>query len=353
MKLVSILGDSVSTFEGYNPPDYAVFYDKVFQRRNGLQTVYDTWWAKVNQALNAFLCINNSYSGSRISGQSFPSAVSEERLNNLCNSGYSPDFILIYMGFNDFGYGVKISKPGTDGIRDADLSFFSDAYEYLLCTLRRKYPDSRIVCGTLMRTFMKNQPDWDFPEYYAGIEFEKYNNVIRSAAAKSDGSSLADLSAQGKRYETLDGTHPTIAGHQTLAEAWISSLADLDLLKPSIESCIKMYRSNKDSDSAVYMIFEALMRERVLLPVNECGKLVGLPVNYQTIIPIFTSPNEISKEEPVRLKPVFLSDNLDALMSAGLNLIVNPFSQADRQFIIPYPLIDKILRPLAETIKKT
>ena len=58
MRLVSIVGDSISTFEGFNPPGYAVFYDKEMIERNGLRTVYDTWWAKVNQALHAFLCVN-------------------------------------------------------------------------------------------------------------------------------------------------------------------------------------------------------------------------------------------------------------------------------------------------------
>ena len=53
MKLVSILGDSISTFEGYNPLGYSVFYDQEMQNKNGLKTVYDTWWAKVNQALGA------------------------------------------------------------------------------------------------------------------------------------------------------------------------------------------------------------------------------------------------------------------------------------------------------------
>lgn len=63
MKSISILGDSISTFEGCSPDGYTVFYDKEMQRVNGLDTMYDTWWAKVIQALHAYLCINNSYNG--------------------------------------------------------------------------------------------------------------------------------------------------------------------------------------------------------------------------------------------------------------------------------------------------
>ena len=76
MRMVSIVGDSVSTFEGYNPQGYAVFYDREMQVRNELNSVYDTWWAKVNQALHAFLCVNNSYSGSKVSGKVFPAGES-------------------------------------------------------------------------------------------------------------------------------------------------------------------------------------------------------------------------------------------------------------------------------------
>lgn len=48
MRLVSILGDSISTYEGYNPAGYAAFYEKATREWNGLSSVYDTWWAKVN-----------------------------------------------------------------------------------------------------------------------------------------------------------------------------------------------------------------------------------------------------------------------------------------------------------------
>lgn len=41
--LVSILGDSISTYNGYNPNGYAVYYDEEMQIRNGLKSVYDTW----------------------------------------------------------------------------------------------------------------------------------------------------------------------------------------------------------------------------------------------------------------------------------------------------------------------
>ena len=51
--LVSVLGDSISTYEGYIPANYKLYYDEDRQKINGLISVYDTWWAKVNQYLKA------------------------------------------------------------------------------------------------------------------------------------------------------------------------------------------------------------------------------------------------------------------------------------------------------------
>ena len=69
VKFVSILGDSISTYSGYNPIGYKVFYDEYNSLRNDMTSVYDTWWAKVNQFINAYICVNNSYSGSKVAGE--------------------------------------------------------------------------------------------------------------------------------------------------------------------------------------------------------------------------------------------------------------------------------------------
>ena len=232
MRSVSILGDSISTYEGHNPPGYAVYYSGEVPAINGLRSVSDTWWAKVIQTLDASLCVNNSYSGSEVSGWSFPAGVSEERLDLLRSSRAEPDLILIYLGFNDFGYGVRICRSENAKSHDRDLSVFRDAYAFMLESLRRKYPASAIVCGTLMRSAVKGRPNWRFPERMAGISLERYNQEIRDAAVQQ-GCFLADLSAMDLRYETLDGAHPTIDGHRVIAEAWIRRLTELGLLQPS------------------------------------------------------------------------------------------------------------------------
>ena len=222
MKLVSILGDSVSTFQGTNPRGYSVFYDTSMQRVNGLNSVSDTWWDRVITSMNARLCVNNSYSGSRVTGDCFPAAACEERLQNLGTQGEQPDYILIYAGFNDFAGGAEL-------ISSLDTYGFEDSYDQMLRTIRQNYPSARTVCATLMRTRVRGDHNWQFPEYWAGIGLEDYNNVIRWTAQENR-CDLADLARSSVRYETLDGARPTAQGHREIAENWIRCLADLGIL---------------------------------------------------------------------------------------------------------------------------
>lgn len=206
---VSVLGDSISTFKGYQPAKYAAFYDPEQPWGHNLQSVYDMWWAQVNRFLRAYICVNNAYSGSTVSGE-YPSASSPERTGALHLPDQQPDIILIYIGFNDFARGIPLED-------------FGPAYGRMLSQLRQNYPRAWIFCGTLMRTFIRGAEQWSFPEKFGGIPLSAYNDAIRAQCAAS-GCELAELSGSGLYLETLDGTHPTADGHRTLAQAWIRCL---------------------------------------------------------------------------------------------------------------------------------
>ena len=226
-RFVSILGDSISTFEGFLPEGYRVFYDEDRAIQHDMTSVYDTWWAKVNQFLHAYLCVNNSYSGSMVSGADFPSAGSDERAA-LLHTERRPDLILVYMGFNDFGNGIPITKDRQD------VPAFFEGYARMLTKVKRNEPQSRILCGTLMETKIRGNGQWSFPNKWAGISLCEYNAAIKIAAELA-GAEVADLAAQNLRYETLDGTHPTRAGHATIAQAWINCLGSREALIQSQE----------------------------------------------------------------------------------------------------------------------
>lgn len=229
MRLISIVGDSISTYGGFNPEGYAVFYDRETQQRNGLTSVYDTWWAKVNQALGGYLCVNNAYSGSRVTGRDFPAASSKQRTGALHTAQHMPDLILVYIGFNDFGSGAPVRRKGLQLFSKKDPDYFADAYCKMLAQIKANYPQATIVCATLMRSQIAANEHWVFPEQFALTYFEDYNQAIRQICRKEN-CFLADLSALNWRYETLDGTHPTKNGHDTLYRAWVSCLSQLGIL---------------------------------------------------------------------------------------------------------------------------
>ncbi len=77
-KKVSILGDSISTFDGVsNNPEYnstigdnhAFYLDGSLAWGSGGMTLHDTWWQQVIDALGMELCVNNSYTGTKGSGR--------------------------------------------------------------------------------------------------------------------------------------------------------------------------------------------------------------------------------------------------------------------------------------------
>lgn len=203
---VSILGDSISTYSRYNPKGYAVYYDIFAKKAYRMNSVRDTWWSQVLRGMKAKLCVNGSFSGSKVSGGEFPAAESEERIKALQKNGIIPDMILIYIGFNDFACAVDIEE-------------FSDAYAHMLSQLKSYYPDSQIICGTLMRTYVKDVPIWEFPDAYNGLSIDVYNDAIRAACHAKE-VLIADLAKQGNGYETRDCAHPTVKGHIEIADAW-------------------------------------------------------------------------------------------------------------------------------------
>ncbi len=231
-KTFSILGDSISTLKGYLPP-----YCKAFYMQNphadcsGVARPEDTWWMQVISALQGNLCVNNSFSGSLVSGIEFPCATHLLRCSELhcgtgsywfslengiaerilCRSPLLPEIILIYMGTNDW-----IFRSPLDGAADRRDSFRS-AYDILLYKIRRKYPDSRIVCATLF------QKDDAVPDALHPIA--AYNDVIRKLAGQH-GCILADIAAYDADVETIDGIHPTYQGMHTLSDLWLRSLTN-------------------------------------------------------------------------------------------------------------------------------
>ncbi len=227
-KTFSILGDSISTLNGYIPEGYKAFYEGGICRKSGVNSPEDTWWGKVINFFGGKLLSNSSYSGSRVTStkRTFPAAYSEKRMDDLSKKGVSPDVIIIYMGFNDWANGVDLEQEDNGCCQLLfPCNIFFDAYSGLVFELKNEYPNAEIICCTLNPTYMSLNHLFAFPYDRAGIHIEKYNEKIKQSAKRYE-CNLIDLYSYNKSNDTIDGSHPNIDGMNTLASLICYAMAD-------------------------------------------------------------------------------------------------------------------------------
>lgn len=218
---VSVLGDSISTYQGYIPDDYACFYPNM---DNDVKDVTQTWWMQVLYNTGMRLAANGSYSASTVcgdSGEEHSSAgCSDRRINDLKGPyGTSPDIILVYMGANDFFRAMDLGNFDgfPKGRGEKYYVNFSEAYELMLQKLQRTYPASRIYCMTLTEANSGDHPRVN----EKGNTIADFNSRIKAIAA-AYGIPVIDVHNCGMEvYElnhyTSDGTHPNKEGSTRMA----------------------------------------------------------------------------------------------------------------------------------------
>lgn len=235
MRSISILGDSISTFDGCNPPGYRVFYEGDRCAQTGVLTPADTWWSQVVARLDGRLLANSAFSGSLVEGAGFPAGSSQERIDALAAHGVQPDVVIAFMGINDYGWGgaaaqaagrgnalpatldLDAIEPHAPGCASPDaVAGFRAAYDLLLSRLRATYPQAETWCCTLCPGRVAGEERPTFAWNLRGAPFRAYNEAIR-ASAREHGCRVADLEAFGVDYEAVDGTHPNARGMRQLA----------------------------------------------------------------------------------------------------------------------------------------
>ncbi|MBE6813612.1 MAG: TIGR02452 family protein [Ruminococcaceae bacterium] len=227
-KQFSILGDSISTLIGYNPHGYRVFYDDENSKKAGILQMNDTWWGQVIDFFGGNLLVNNAWSGSRVTrfpsrDSLFPSGCSDERTSALHINTIMPDVIIVYLGTNDWAYGVYPDLIDTLLDEDINNIHFSYAYDIMIEKLKNNYPAAEIWCCTFNKTFMSQKPSFTFPEKHGGIHIEKYNEIIRNVAHEKN-CRLIDLYSYNVPYDAIDGSHPNADGMHTLATLMIREI---------------------------------------------------------------------------------------------------------------------------------
>lgn len=205
---MSILGDSISTFDGYSNDsvntnstigDNAVYYSG---DNHGILDVNETWWKQTADMAGIDILVNNSYSGDRVSYDS-----SKNRSINLHddtgdNSGTNPDIIAVYMGINDLLNGVSNDT-------------FKTSYDQMVEKMVNKYRNTKIFLFTLIPNKRVSNVN-------------EYNNIIKEIAEKYDNCVLVDLyENSGITLENCENymedsvaIHPNMAGMDKMTDCF-------------------------------------------------------------------------------------------------------------------------------------
>lgn len=243
-KVISILGDSISTLEGYIP--VADGFNLQHRARYVLSGKTDkslivmppeeTWWMRVINGLDAKLGVNDSWAGSCvsnfISGNSGDlgekaAMASLTRIQNLGSNG-TPDVILFYGGTNDIGRALNLGTfHAASAATEVDLTAtkwdtVADAYSAAILRLKYYYPDAQII--SMLPTYTTS--------YYTISELAQYNTVL-SAICEQYGVTYVDLRDCGiATSDLVDGIHPNAKGMEYIANTVLESLGNGSEMTP-------------------------------------------------------------------------------------------------------------------------
>ena len=235
-KKVTICGDSISTFTGYIPDHYSIFYPEY----GAITDVDDTWWMQVIKRTGMELCRNASYSGSTVSGQSQDNhdgrfSCGNQRIADLASvEGEWPDVVIILMGTNDLLNDIPLGAyDGVSEVPEGNIETFSEAYALMLDKMRTWYPEAEIYCCTIAEVSRwydegenspgEASPGEKFPyRNVHGLTAKDYNAWIKSIA-QAKNLPVIDVYECGITYEnakeyTSDGTHPNVEGAKLIAD---------------------------------------------------------------------------------------------------------------------------------------
>lgn len=145
--VVSILGDSYSTFEGYVPAGRISWYSPtIWEGRTDVDDVKQTWWWQLISEGGYLLGVNDSWSGATISYTGYNGEDYSDRsfITRLTQLG-SPDILLIFGATNDSWVGGPIGEYNYGKLTRGHLYEFRPAMAKLLCEAQNRYPGTRIV----------------------------------------------------------------------------------------------------------------------------------------------------------------------------------------------------------------
>ena len=229
-KVISIMGDSISTFAGYIPTADGFNLEHLarYPQDDLLTDVNETWWMQVITELDAKLGINDSWRGATLSGGApVTTGTTGEnaamsnlvRIQNLGANG-TPDIILLYGGTNDLAHVSKVGSfnaataPTSVDLTTAKWDNLADGFVHTLLRMRHYYPNAQIVALLPAVT----------TSYYSNEKLAEANAVM-AQICQHYGIPYTDLRDCGiTTAELPDGIHPNAAGMDYITAAVLDVL---------------------------------------------------------------------------------------------------------------------------------
>ena len=157
MKLgnIMIFGDSYSTYKGYIPEGYAVYYTGDRENPPDISSAEYTWWGRLLRETDSKLAQNNSWSGSTIGYTGYNNSDCSHsssfiyRFEKLLNEGFFEknkiDTLFVFGGTNDSWSNAPLGELKYDGIEEKELFCVLPAISHLAKRLKEELLGTRIV----------------------------------------------------------------------------------------------------------------------------------------------------------------------------------------------------------------
>lgn len=229
---ISFLGDSITTYKGWsNNTNFnsTIGDNYVWYNKDKIDNVNSTYWKSVVDDLELNLCVNNSWSASKVtcdgSDFSIKSSSCMNRSLNLHNDkkNIEPNIIVVNIGINDrnstLGEFTDLSSiyNSDSGEYIADLNIFANAYATMVHKIITRYNKSQVYLCTQLNygldcVIKMNSIISDIADYFNCILVDFYNDT-------GINSSNLDL-------YTSDNLHPNKLGFDLMTNILKSSIKD-------------------------------------------------------------------------------------------------------------------------------
>lgn len=214
-KTISFIGDSITTFAGYNTEGNVTYYPAY-----DLQNVNQTWWQQLVEKTGAKLLTNDSYSGSCIA------RLNEGNLQTRLNViDPQTDLCLVMMGANDTT--VQVPLGNFDPTASQDTSTFYGGLCNAVTNLAKNYPNTKFV--------------WITPYHF-------FNNIAPQISKKAKAKRVRDLNFRYSNRISRDYNNYTLIDQSAWQGKQIHQIGIITNTDANVGNVRVMLTTNPNSD---------------------------------------------------------------------------------------------------------